>query len=133
MENPMKAKPQLTPITFTPSAAEVADKVQEFVALVQKMYDENYQNPNLPGPTVSAKSGGRYYKVILTEQPDARFPNEKPRASVYCFIEKSNGDLLKAASWRIAAKGKRGSIFKPNCDVGTVATVYGGGFYRIQT
>lgn len=115
-----------------PTATDVANKTQEFVALVQKMYDDYYAAnlSNLPVPTVEVDSGGRYFKVVLADAPDARFPNEKPRRAVYCFIEKANGDLLKAASWRIPAKGKRGSIFNPNCDVGVVATVNGGGFYK---
>ena len=31
--------------------------------------------------------------------------------SVYCFVDKATGDILKAASWSVPAKGKRGSIY----------------------
>lgn len=33
--------------------------------------------------------------------------------TVYCFIEKETGDILKAAGWKKAAKGIRGNIFNP--------------------
>jgi hypothetical protein len=49
---------------------------------------------------------------------------------VYCFIDLATGGLLKADSFTAPAKGVRGSIFNPNCDVGTVATLNGHGFYR---
>ena len=52
-----------------------------------------------------------------------------PHRSVYCFIDRSNGDLLKAAGWKTPAKGKRGSIFNENCDVGTRADMHGSGLY----
>jgi hypothetical protein len=32
--------------------------------------------------------------------------------SVYCFVDQTNGDILKASSWKIPAKGKRASIFQ---------------------
>lgn len=31
--------------------------------------------------------------------------------SVHCFVDKTNGDVLKAASWKAPAKHARGNIF----------------------
>ena len=64
--------------------------------------------------------------VTLMQRGPFSMPGSK---SVYCFIDLSNGDLLKADGWKKPAKGKRGSILNENSDVGTVATVHGGGFY----
>jgi len=32
--------------------------------------------------------------------------------SAFCFIDRSNGDVLRTASWKSPAKGARGNIFK---------------------
>jgi hypothetical protein len=72
------------------------------------------------------EAGKRYIKVVQSED----WPNgANTGRSVYCFIDASNGDLLKAAGWKAPAKGKRGSIFNDNCDVGTVANMHGSGLY----
>ena len=51
--------------------------------------------------------------------------------SVYCFIEKDTGNILKAASRKAPAKGARGSIWNDDCDVGVnkPCNVYGSGLY----
>jgi len=44
-------------------------------------------------------------------------------SSVYAFIDISNGDILKPASWRAPAKHARGNIFNDDPLVGT--DIYG--------
>ena len=46
--------------------------------------------------------GSKYFKVEMTSHGNHR--------SVYCFIEKSTGNILKSAGWRAPAKGTRGSV-----------------------
>ena len=46
--------------------------------------------------------GSKYFKVEMTTRGTSR--------SVYCFIEKSTGIILKSAGWRAPAKGPRGSV-----------------------
>ncbi len=46
--------------------------------------------------------GSKYFKVEMTSHGNHR--------SVYCFIEKSTGIILKSAGWRAPAKGPRGSV-----------------------
>ena len=46
--------------------------------------------------------GSKYFKVEMTTHGMSR--------SVYCFIEKSTGIILKSAGWRAPAKGPRGSV-----------------------
>ena len=45
--------------------------------------------------------GSKYFKVEMSSRGSG---------SVYCFIEKSTGNILKAAGWRAPAKGIRGSV-----------------------
>jgi hypothetical protein len=35
------------------------------------------------------------------------------RTSVYCFIDRTNGDILKAESYKKPATGARGNIYQP--------------------
>jgi len=47
----------------------------------------------------------KYVKIIATTGPSTR---------VWGFIDKSNGDILKAASWKVPAKHARGNIYDQN-------------------
>ena len=61
----------------------------------------NYMNrdcPKLTPDEMSFKQGSRYIKIIRG-------------GSVHCFVDRSNGDVLKAASWKAPAKHARGNIF----------------------
>lgn len=51
-------------------------------------------------PTLQIDPNGKKYIRIVKE------------GSVYCFIDKSNGDVLKAVSWKAPAKHARGNIYK---------------------
>ncbi len=53
---------------------------------------------------ISVKIGKRYAKVIRTHV-------ESELGSVHCFVDRINGDVLKAASWKAPAKHARGNIF----------------------
>ena len=48
--------------------------------------------------TFTYTTGSRYWKVVRG-------------SSVHCFVDATNGDVLKAASWKAPAKGARGNIF----------------------
>ena len=70
----------------------------EFLSHCNKMI-ENYSNHyKINWDNLIAKSGRRYIKVIQG-------------TSVWAFIDKTNGDILKPASWRAPAKHARGNIF----------------------
>lgn len=51
--------------------------------------------------TFSLTKGKKFVKVVV---------NSYGSISVHCFIDPNNGDLYKAASWKIRAKGVRGNI-----------------------
>lgn len=63
--------------------------------------------------------GGRYARVVQT----LGIGSNHPSRCAYCFIDLTNGDILKTGSWKAPAKnGVRGNIFAPDfglsrCDV----------------
>lgn len=59
--------------------------------------------PSLPPRMVGVDEGNKYMKVWVSSHGNSR--------SVYCFVNRENGDVLKAASWKAPAKGKRSNIF----------------------
>ncbi len=56
-----------------------------------------------------AKGGRRYAKIM-----ERGLGLHSAHRSVFCFVDKTNGDVLKAASWKAPAKHARGSIYKNN-------------------
>ena len=48
--------------------------------------------------------GSKYFKVEMSSHGSR---------SVYCFINKRNGEILKSAGWSAPAKGARGSVLVP--------------------
>ena len=58
--------------------------------------------------TLSIAKGRRYDKIVKS---DMHRPDD-PRHSVYGFIDKTNGNILKAESWRKPAKHARGNIWE---------------------
>lgn len=70
-----------------------------------------------------AEYGVKQVRIVIRDQTSR---------SVYCFIDLSNGDILKAAGYKAPAKGKRGSIWNDDCDVGDgkPCDLHGSGLYR---
>ncbi len=81
-------------------------KMAAFVEAVQTMVNKHYADKlaNLTPPVFSVDEGRRYLRVVRTET----FGSSR---SVYCFVDKTNGDILKAATWKAPAKHARGNVF----------------------
>ena len=81
---------------------------QYFFCLMQEVigdcYTKNYSN--LPIPELKFSRGRRYFKIVNNH-------------SVVAFVDTTNGDVLKPASWAAPAKHARGNIF--NDDNGSSA------------
>jgi hypothetical protein len=71
-----------------------------FLEGVTKIYTDYMKKefPNNPIDSIGYKKGRRYIKVTRG-------------GSVHCFVDTTNGDVLKAASWRAPAKHARGNIY----------------------
>lgn len=75
-----------------------------FCTLIEAAYAQAYamHYPNLTPPVVSFDPRGRkYVRIVRTDSG----------RSVICFVERSNGDIWKAASWKAPALNfTRGNI-----------------------
>ena len=76
-------------------------------ARVEAEHDAAY--PRLAGELkICFEEGRRYVKIIRVDS----------QRSVYGFIDKTNGDVLKAASWKAPAKHARGNIYAEDNGLG---------------
>ena len=60
--------------------------------------------PSATPDNIYSKIGKRYAKII-------RSRTDGTNTSVHCFVDMTNGDVLKAAGWVSPAKHARGNIF----------------------
>jgi hypothetical protein len=70
--------------------------VSEAQEMISTYYAEHY--PNLTPETLKVDPGRKYIRIWKG-------------SSAYCFIDSTNGDVLKPATWRAPAKHARGNIF----------------------
>jgi hypothetical protein len=90
--------PQHRPKDFTVALSLFLTSIRELQAAY---FAKHYTN--LTPPVISLSPGGKKY--LRVEQ------NNGTQTSVYCFVDKSNGDILKADGWKRPAKHARGNIF----------------------
>lgn len=82
--------------------------LESFMDFAQSLISDN-EGPGYPDDcrtVLISEKGRKYVKVIRTGIEDG-----STRRSVYCFVEMSTGNILKAESWKRPAKGVRGNIF----------------------
>lgn len=83
---------------FEGALAAFLDSIRELQAAY---FAKNFKS--LKPPTISIDPGAKKYLRIVQDNGTQR--------SVYCFVDKATGDILKADGWRRPAKHVRGSIF----------------------
>ena len=115
--------------------ANVEERIKLFVSLLQDLYNHEFsiRYQNLVPSRIDAMAGGSKYRRITCTQQNKDHNTgaiTDGQRSVYCFIDMSNGDILKADGWAKPAKGARGNIFNVNCDVGFRADMNGAGLYK---
>ena len=71
---------------------------KSFLLGCESISDSYCDRHKYPRADFTIKEGPKFIKVIQG-------------ISVHCFVQKSNGDVLKAASWQAPAKHARGNIF----------------------
>jgi len=96
---------------------EFGDRFDEFMVRINNFLKADVY----PNRKITFTTGGKYIKVIDDKYGDGE------SCSVYAFIDKSSGDLLKPASWKAPAKHARSNIF--NEDYGMSACGYYGVAY----
>lgn len=69
---------------------------------IHREYIESMFNHVRPD-AFKVNSGTRYDKIVRVCDGGGE--------SVHCFVDKKNGDVLKAASWRQPARHARGNVF----------------------
>ena len=89
-------------------------KLASFVEGVNELYNEymDARFPNNPRETIEIGGGRKYIKLVKVSEGRVR--------SVYCFVDSTNGDVLKAASFKAPAKHARGNIFNDDNGLGGV-------------
>jgi hypothetical protein len=93
-------------------------RLQKFVDVAQRIINDHYMET---WPTkakedydvLEIQEGKRYAKIV---RKDPRHSG----GSVHCFVDKTNGDILKAASWKAPAKQARGNIFDEDFGASTM-------------
>ena len=88
--------------------------LETFRANVEKLMNDNASTmygtkPRHSTYLVTLEIGPKYVRVVRQEKQLAS--GDITGRSVYCFIQKDNGDILKAAGWKAPAKHARGNIF----------------------
>lgn len=85
-----------------------------FVSSLQEMVDKHFEGSlkNLKPNQISIDPGGKKYVRIVSTTVHSDGSNGQ--RSVHCFVNKENGDILMAATWKAPAKHPRGNIYQPN-------------------
>jgi hypothetical protein len=98
------------PHTFV-SASDTPDgyeeKLKKFVAGVKEIieaYGRQQNFKSLMNVNIKINEGKVYDKITSTEDGDSA-------NKIYCFINRSNGDILKPATFKVPARGPRGNLF----------------------
>jgi hypothetical protein len=93
-------------------------RLNEFVKNLSTELENYYseQFTYVKAPSIEVSEGPKFFKIISFDSSSR---------SVFCFIDKANGNILKASSWNAPAKHPRGSIFEKNYGWGTALNAYG--------
>ena len=84
-------------------------KFNDFLEGCQKIVDEGMRNYSWERKLTTRK-GSKYIKIISEDYSRPGGDRSNTR-SVWGFIDRSNGDILKPAGWSKPAKHNRGNIF----------------------
>lgn len=102
-------------------------RLELYIQGVQEMVKANWEEYKFtyaPVPKVEIEEGNRYIRVKVNEYD---FAGVKKRSQIHTFIDRTNGDILKAATWKAPQKnGVRGNIFneEPTTGVNYFGAIY---------
>ena len=126
----------MTTTSITCTESEIMHKIVWFCEQVSNGMDAHWKIQNFThsmSPKLLVESEGKKF-VKLGVFKKTKSTDTFSCDGVYCFINKSNGDVLKAASYKAPApNGVRGNLFDANIlskvDVYGVCYVRGGGHF----
>ena len=104
------------------SLEEVRSGIEGYVEALNEMVKtaKEYEWRRAKGhalPVYKVELGSKYAKIEAHDEGSRR---------VHSFVDRRNGDILKAASWRGPAKHARGSVLEEDFGIkSSGATVYG--------
>lgn len=107
--------PENMELTLSVSISDIKREIKKFVKQLQHIRDLNDKKHLLSSWQRALEDGRKHYTTygIQYGKKYARIYTEtSPRdRSVFCFVDITNGDILKAASWKVPTKHSRGNIF----------------------
>ena len=89
-----------TAMTTMPADAAISLFAVEVQAMVNDHFAKHFAI--LTPPTITVEWGRRYAKIVKNDSGGSR--------SVHSFVDRTTGDILKAATWAAPAKHARGSV-----------------------
>ncbi len=97
-----KEKAQATPT----ANQDFGTQLEVFLAWARQVVEAYYKKnfPKSTVPTLDIDDGKRYVRIWKSDGPSSR--------SAWGFIDKTNGNILKADGWKRPAPQKRGNIFE---------------------
>jgi hypothetical protein len=100
-------------------------RLQRWLEAAQTIINENYASrfPNLTPSRLEMSDGRRYIRI------DTIVDGGRGQRSVFAFIDKWSGDILRAATYKAPAKHARGNLFDANGGVSEL-TPYGPKYLR---
>ena len=99
---------------------DVVKRIYEYADVVQTKNDEYFNRNSFthsPSDKIEVKLGRKYAKVIKLQrnyvaQTSDKVIETRSGGSVHTFVDMTNGNILKSASWAAPApNGVRGNIF----------------------
>jgi hypothetical protein len=112
----------------TPTIPSFDAALARFVADAQALVDAHMAAdfPRNPRKVLAVMRGGRYARITVDDVRDGKPAGQR---SCFCFVDSTNGDVLKAAGWKAPAKGARGNIYTYT-NVNECITSYGAHYAR---
>lgn len=86
----------MSDIDLEPSELEIEHAFEMLLPKLQNLLDQHFANhyENLTPPRIEFKKGGKYWKVITSD-----FNQRLTSRSVFAFIRRSDGAILRPATW----------------------------------
>lgn len=123
--NLLTTKTRLPHAVWGANADQSIDRLNRWLTAAQTIINENYASrfPSLTPSVLEMSDGRRYIRV------DVIVDNGRGQRSVFAFIDKWTGSVLRAATYKAPAKHARGNLFDASSGVSEL-TPYGPKYLR---